>query len=50
MNMRDYPILHLEVYVDHSRLWLSCLGPLVFLLPTTLNYLTFKYFDLQRTR
>ena len=36
-------------FVDLSRIWLSCLGLLVFYLTKILIYLAFKYFDLERT-
>ena len=34
---------------DNSRFSLSCLGPLVLLLPKILFYLTFQFFDFERT-
>jgi hypothetical protein len=33
---------------DLGQFWVSCLGPLVLLLPQ-LNYLAFQYFDIERT-
>ena len=34
---------------DLSRIWLSCLDPLVYYFQTLLNYLALKYFDIERT-
>ena len=34
---------------DLSRIWLSCLGPLVLISPNTLNCLAFQSFDFKYT-